>query len=383
MGVSKKFATALVATGVMLAGCGGSLWPSLEAEDPAAETAPPPVVVQQDATSEPTVVVQQPAAQTMTPMVSTEMVDPGKSSGTFVGDKITAMYGDLGKLQQAVGKLGQRVVSLRSTTMAGSDQYHALLGQITARLQRGSTPGNPVLVSQWNKAQVELEQVAETIPQMTKLSNEAADHAAFGQYLLSSVQATYGLSGAVEEDHIRLQKLEDEVHQTLVEIDRLMNDLSQDINRQNVYVNNERQNMTTLSLAIKNGELYGSSLATRAFTQTENLARAESQATVPQANERPLVIIRFDRPKVEYQQALYNAVSLALSRKPTATFDLVAVSPQRGTAAQMALNSAAAKRNAEDVLRTLTDMGVPSSRVQLLASTDPNVANNEVRIFVR
>ncbi|WP_259781432.1 hypothetical protein [Aestuariispira ectoiniformans] len=383
MGVSKKFATALVATGVMLAGCGGSLWPSLEAEDPAAETAPPPVVVQQDATSEPTVVVQQPAAQTMTPMVSTEMVDPGKSSGTFVGDKITAMYGDLGKLQQAVGKLDQRVVSLRSTTMAGSDQYHALLGQITARLQRGSTPGNPVLVSQWNKAQVELEQVAETIPQMTKLSNEAADHAAFGQYLLSSVQATYGLSGAVEEDHIRLQKLEDEVHQTLVEIDRLMNDLSQDINRQNVYVNNERQNMTTLSLAIKNGELYGSSLATRAFTQTENLARAESQATVPQANERPLVIIRFDRPKVEYQQALYNAVSLALSRKPTATFDLVAVSPQRGTAAQMALNSAAAKRNAEDVLRTLTDMGVPSSRVQLLASTDPNVANNEVRIFVR
>lgn len=280
MGVSKKFATALVATGVMLAGCGGSLWPSLEAEDPAAETAPPPVVVQQDATSEPTVVVQQPAAQTMTPMVSTEMVDPGKSSGTFVGDKITAMYGDLGKLQQAVGKLDQRVVSLRSTTMAGSDQYHALLGQITARLQRGSTPGNPVLVSQWNKAQVELEQVAETIPQMTKLSNEAADHAAFGQYLLSSVQATYGLSGAVEEDHIRLQKLEDEVHQTLVEIDRLMNDLSQDINRQNVYVNNERQNMTTLSLAIKNGELYGSSLATRAFTQTENLARAESQATV-------------------------------------------------------------------------------------------------------
>lgn len=383
MGVSKKFATALVATGVMLAGCGGSLWPSLEAEDPAAETAPPPVVVQQDAMSEPTVVVQQPAAQTMTPMVSTEMVDPGKSSGTFVGDKITAMYGDLGKLQQAVGKLDQRVVSLRSTTMAGSDQYHALLGQITARLQRGSTPGNPVLVSQWNKAQVELEQVAETIPQMTKLSNEAADHAAFGQYLLSSVQATYGLSGAVEEDHIRLQKLEDEVHQTLVEIDRLMNDLSQDINRQNVYVNNERQNMTTLSLAIKNGELYGSSLATRAFTQTENLARAESQATVPQANERPLVIIRFDRPKVEYQQALYNAVSLALSRKPTATFDLVAVSPQRGTAAQMALNSAAAKRNAEDVLRTLTDMGVPSSRVQLLASTDPNVANNEVRIFVR
>lgn len=382
MGVSKKFATALVATGVMLAGCGGSLWPSLEAEDPASETAPPPPP-QQEAVVEETIIVEQPVTQSSAPAVSNQVVDPGQSSGTFVGDKITAMYADLGKLQQEVGKLDQRAANLRSMSMTGTDHYHGLLGQITARLQRGSTPGNPVLVSQWNEAQVQLETVAETIPQMTKLSNDAADQAAFGQYLLSSVQATYGLSGAVEEDHVRLQKLEDEVHQTLVEIDRLMSEVSQDINRQNVYVNNERQNMTTLSLAIKNGELYGSSLATRAFTQTENLARAESQATVPQADERPLVIIRFDRAKVEYQQALYNAVSLALSRKPTATFDLVAVSPQRGTAAQMALNSAAAKRNAEDVLRTLTDMGVPSSRVQLLASTDPNVANNEVRIFVR
>ena len=84
----------------------------------------------------------------------------------------------------------------------------------------------------------------------------------------------------------------------------------------------------------------------------------------PQPGDRPLVIIRFDRPNVNYQQALYNAVSQALSRKPTATFDLMAISPSQGTAAQVALNSAAAKRNAEDVLRTLTDMGVPGSRVQ-------------------
>ena len=77
------------------------------------------------------------------------------------------------------------------------------------------------------------------------------------------MQATFGLSGAVEEDHRRLQLLEDEVYQNIVLIDRLMNDLAQDINRQTAYVNNERQNLTTLSLAIKNGELYGTSLATR------------------------------------------------------------------------------------------------------------------------
>ncbi|MTI11345.1 hypothetical protein [Curvivirga aplysinae] len=238
------------------------------------------------------------------------------------------------------------------------------------------------MVDQWNQAQIELEQVAETIPQMTKLSNDAADSAAFGQYLLSAVQATYGLSGAVESDHVRLEVLEDDVLQTMVSIDRLMTDLSQDMNRQNIYVNNERQNMTTLSLAIKNGELYGSSLATRAFTQTETLARAEAQSSVPKASDRPLVIIRFDRPNVQYQQALYNAVSQALSRKPTATFDLVAISPQRGTAAQIALNASAAKRNGEAVLRSLRDMGVPSGRVQMLAQESPSATANEVHLYV-
>jgi len=51
----------------------------------------------------------------------------------------------------------------------------------------------------------------------------------------------------------------------VVLIDRLLNDLSEDISRQSNYVSNERRNLTVLSLAIKNGELYGGSLNNRAF----------------------------------------------------------------------------------------------------------------------
>ncbi|RED45042.1 hypothetical protein [Aestuariispira insulae] len=382
MGFSKKFAVTLSAASFLLAGCGDSLWPSLEASDPSGgSSSSAPATVQPVNNTAPVAETEvQPVATNPVPQARTL---PDENTGTFVGNKVSNMDGDLAKLQQGVNAIGSRVEQIQREAQVGSDQYHSLLGLITARLQRGTTPGNPILVDQWNQAQVQLEQVAETIPRMTKLSNEAAEQAAFGQYLLSAVQATYGLSGAVDADHERLQSLEDRVHQELVQVDRLMTDLSQDINRQNVYVNNERQNMTTLSLAIKNGELYGASLATRAFTQTENLARAASRSEQPHPGDRPLVIIRFDRPNVNYQQALYNAVSLALSRKPTATFDLVAISPQRGTSAQIALNSAAAKRNAEDVLRTLTDMGVPGSRVQLLATGDPNATNNEVRLYVR
>ena len=174
-------------------------------------------------------------------------------------------------------------ISLPSVRRPDSQRYHALVASVAARLRQGTTPGNPILTAQWNEAQAVLEQVAGTLPAMTKISNDAADQAAFGQFLLNSVQATFGLSGAVEEDHLRLQRLEDEVYQNIVLIDRLMNDLAQDINRQTSYVNNERQNLTTLSLAIKNGELYGTSLATRAFTQSNVIARAEAEAQGPAA----------------------------------------------------------------------------------------------------
>jgi len=375
----------LVTASVALAGC-EALWPTTEAPDPAGT----PVVVQAP---------QQPVQQTLAPapLATSEIAAPVvqqqpavASTGvttptigqTFVGRKVDAMQGDLGNLEGNVLAIKARANAIMEQGRASADQYHQLVAAITARLQQGTTPGNPILVAQWNQAQTALESIAEVTPQVTVLSNDAAEHAAFGQYLLNAVQATYGLSGAVEEDHVRLRSLEDKVHQAVVEVDRTLNELSQDISRQNIYVNGERQNMTTLSLAIKNGELYGSSLATQAFTQTENLARAAARATVPQAGDPPLVIIRFDRPNVQYQQALFNAVSQALSRKPNATFDLLAVSPAQGNAASVALNNAAAKRNAEDVLRTLTDMGISSSRIQLLTTTDA-VANNEVQVFVR
>lgn len=377
---------------VALAGC-ESLWPTVDAPDPAGSHSSAPTAAssetiviepsrEETAAVAPQATAPAPATSASEPRVAAASVATPAVGQTFVGRKVDSMTGDVARLESGVSEIRSRAQQITGQGRAAADRYHTLVGAITARLQQGTTPGNPTLVAQWNQAQSALESIAEVTPQVTTLSNDAAEQATFGQYLLNAVQATYGLSGAVEEDHERLRALEDRVHQAVVLVDRTLNELSQDISRQNAYVNNERQNMTTLSLAIKNGELYGSSLATQAFTQTENIARTSARADRPGPGDRPLVIIRFDRPNVQYQQALFNAVSQAIARKPTATFDILAVSPAEGNAAQVALNSAAAKRNAEDVLRNLTDMGIPSSRVQLLSTTE-TVRDNEVHVFVR
>ena len=104
---------------------------------------------------------------------------------------------------------------------------------------------------------------------------------------------------------------------------------------------------------------------------------------VQQAINRPLAVIRFDRPDVSYQGPLYEAVRQALERRPSTVFELVAVSPDRGTSAQTTLLASDARRNAERIMRELNSMGLPAGRMSLSVSTNANASTTEVHLYVR
>ena len=149
------------------------------------------------------------------------------------------------------------------------------------------------------------------------------------------------------------------------------------------FASRERSNLTVLSLAVKNGELFGTSLSNRAFASAAPTASTPPSLSGTAAARRPLVVIRFDRPVVEYEQPLFTAVSEALDRRPNATFDLVAVAPETGTPAQVALSASRARRNAEEVLRTLSAMGLAADRVGLSATSSADARSAEVHVYVR
>ena len=254
-----------------------------------------------------------------------------------------------------------------------------------SKLQLGTTPGNPVLVKEWNSSQAQLEKVNNDLSAMTALSSRVAADAALSAYILDSTKAAFGLSGAIDEDHSQLAVLEDDVSQTVILIERLLTELSDDIRRQTNYIANERGELNTLALAVKNGEFFGPSLATTSYTMGS--AKAESGksgiSTIRRNRDKPIVVIRFDRPNVNYEQALYTAVNRVLQRKPDATFNLIAVSSMSGGVAKSALNSNETRRNAQSVLRSLVDMGLPPSRVMMSAETSANNPGNEVHIYLR
>ncbi len=325
--------------------------------------------------------------------------DTGRLPGgqqTAVGVRAVQMRGDLSNLQGAVQQRAGAIQQMRGDTVSTAQRYFNLVAGINARLQVGTTPGNPILQAQWSQAAAELDRLSAEIGRLSQLSSAVASDAATAAFLLDSTRAAYSLSGAVEDDHRALAAVEDEVNRTVVSIDRLLNELNEDIGRQSTYASRERSNLNALSLAIRNGELFGSGLNNRAFT---NVAPSDGSPAIlgvapgaaPQAQNpaqaaagrRPLVVIRFDRANPAYEQALYTAVSRALERSPSASFDLVAVAPTRGGQSQAALAATSARRQAETVMRSLADMGLPAQRMTLSSTTSGQTQANEVHVYVR
>ncbi len=397
----------ILSAALLISGCsygGDSLWPSLsgdEEETPAElsgiEEVPP--VPQNYGPPPPQAVapppgVMPPPPPPPPPLGTTNFelaqpLPPGQPTGTFVGGKIVQMRNDLINLDRAISAHNVELQRIRGLTAQHSQAYHGLVAAIQSRLQVGTTPGNPILTQQWNESQTLIELLGNDIAQMNSLSNRATADAALVGFLLESSRAAYGLSGAIEEDHRQLSILEDNVNKTVVLVDRLLNELSEDIQRQTEYVSRERKNLHVMALSVKNGELYGGGLQNQAFltaiedgTTITSPGSASAVISTP-SNRRPLVVIRFDRDDVDYQQALYTAVSRALERSPSAAFDLIAVTPASSSPAQASLNSSAARRSAEKVLRALSDMGLPAERVTLSAMTSGEAQSNEVRIYMR
>jgi hypothetical protein len=305
---------------------------------------------------------------TITPVT----IDAGPDTGTAVNKTIQSLRAQVMGLQQKLAGNSGRLVELRNSGAGAAGAYQEAKAHITTRLQVGTTRGNPELVAQWNVAQGQLDALSANVNALNALGTDVTNDSSAAHYALDQIGATFAVSGAVDEDHRQLQLLEDQTSQTIVMIDRLLKETSDAIQRQTAYLANERSNLTTLAGAIKSGDFYGGGV----------ISSLGGSPAVASAGA-PLVVVRFDRPNVDYQQVLYAALNQALQNRPGANFQVVAVSPTRGTAASVQIAQSTARRHAQDVMRTMTDMGVPATRLNVASTTDPNATASEVRVFVR
>lgn len=342
----------------------------------------------------------------------------GGFDGTFIKNKIKNFGSEQAQLKSLVDSRKTTLQSMRNETNTAVSDYRSAVAQINSKLQLGTTPGNPELMDEWKDARAKLEKINNIAFDIKRLVADVESDQSMVDYMVGSIQASYKIRGATEEDHKQLKALEEEAKQIGSNISIFARQLNAEADRQQAYVDNEKFNLNDVALNIKNGRLYGAGSSTDFFadggsmfssdesynaflSETEQdygyTPRARSQKQLPTRSidnrgfnkpmtspstsvervpapvaSRPLVVIKFDKENVEFEEPLYQALSRALERNPSATFEVSGVASQT--------KSSSIKKNVKSVMNALTDMGLPASRVAITMQTD-NVNCDEVRVY--
>jgi len=386
------FLSAVAGTG--LAGC-GSIDEALfgggteEAAQPPANAAPeaqaapapgtpvpPPTPVETgEAAPAPVVTGATPPAP-VGPSVSPVAIEGGANTGTAVGNTVQSLRSQLQNLDTKIAGDGQRAAELRNQAAQAVASYQQATAHISGRLGVGTTRGNPELIGEWNAAQATLDSLSANINALSSLATEVSNDSSAAHNEGDTIQATFNVSGAVDEDHRQLSVLADETSQTIIHVDRLMSEVRRALQRQTAYVADERGNLSRLANAIKAGDYSSPMLGARAGAPAREAAAASMPRPDAMAAGAPIVTIKFARAHVAYDRVLYAALSQALAAQPHASFSVVGVAPASGAAD-------AAQNNAQAVMHSMTEMGVPATRMAASSSTDPAITASEVRVYVR
>lgn len=297
---------------------------------------------------------------------------------TAVGQRAAQLRDEAARLATQVASHQQALRQLRSENVDAAQRYQSLVGQINARLQVGTTPGNPVLTQQLAQAQTELDRFAANTSTVSQLSTQIGASASLGAFLLEAVRSAYTISGAVDEDHRQLSQTEEEVGRTMVSVERLRVETTDDVARHTAYVGRERANLGTLGAAVRTGEFLGPGLAGRAID-----AAAQPRPAGGAAATRPIVVVRFDRPNPAFEQSLYAAATRALEVRPQVAFEVVGIAAGGDQGARSATATTEARRQAEQVMRALVEMGMPAQRVRISTRSDATLTANEVHVLAR
>ena len=365
------------------------VFPTLEDEEvtspPALEDVPQSIDTIQQVQDE-SVPQQIPPSQFAPPPAPVQQADYDTGpTGTFVGGKINQFRSDLSSIQNAISSHNNDYLRFKDLVDEQTSVYQGLSSAIRSRLQIGTTPGNPILVGQWNDAQRALEDIQNNVNNLQIVNNRVTADAALIEHLSNAIDSSFFISGAIDEDHNQLKVLKDDVQRTAVLYDRLMNELESKISREIQVLNDERQYMKNLAEDVEIGKFGGRVSAPPTNAQTSSSSSSSPTSTspselkvVPLNYDNAILVIKFDDSSFDYSTALFESISAALEQMPSAGFEVVAVSPTGG-----ASYADQARTRASEVFNKILEMGVPSERLTLTSSNSTSAQAEEVHIYLK
>lgn len=297
------------------------------------------------------------------------------NTGTFVGQKVITFRNELSQLQTSIKSNNSQLQDIRNSVVNNALQYHKTIGMIEAKLQVGTTPGNPRMFEMLAQAQNNIQVMSTNSATLNQLSAKIAADTANTDYLVESIRSAYSISGAVDEDHRQLRVLENEAGQTSILMHSLLNEVNSDISRQQQYVETANNNIVKLSDAIRVGSYGVDNVPMNSSPVLFNSVNtAKSKNSPALVSGKPLLAVKFSSDKVKYQEGLKQAVANAISKKPNVIFDVVAVNSPQGNNAQ---------KYASKIFQDIISFGVSADKVNISAKTDSKASVPAVMVFVR
>ncbi len=297
------------------------------------------------------------------------------NTGTFVGQKVMTFRGELEQLQESIKANNGELQNIRNSVVNNALQYHKTIGNIEAKLQVGTTPGNPHMFEMLALAQNNIQTMSTNSASLNQLSAKVAADTANTDYLVEAICSAYSISGAVDEDHRQLRLLENQAGQTSILMHSLLGEINSDISRQQQYVDTANNNIAKLSDAIRIGSFGVNNVPMGRSPLMASLSKSTENNNVSAvAASNPLFSVKFTSQYIKYHDGLKQAVGNAVAKKPSVIFDVVAVNPVHGHNAQ---------EYASKIFQDIISMGVSADRVNISAQTDANASIPAVKVFVR
>ena len=302
---------------------------------------------------------------------------------TYVGQRIIEMQEEFNKLDSDIEQGEGNFEELKFNGIKSAENYHSIVAAIAARLQIGTTPGNPILLSQYEQAQTELAEVSAQGQNLVDVGNKISLYSTRVSYLLEQARSAKKLRGAVDEDHRNLSSFQDDLKRRSVDVLRILEDLNETIRRRDIFLAAERRRLTQLANAISIGESFGLGLGTLsslpATNDKENSEQGRRSDNI-NVSPNPIAVFRIDELN-DYEQNLFGAISATLDKAPKSRFTLVAVSSSAGNPSEQAERAANARNNVGKLISSLISMGMPVDRISVSSLSVANVENTEVRLY--
>ena len=276
------------------------------------------------------------------------------SSGTPQGERVAILRSRLISIQGEISARNASLSEIRQKLASDGALYRIAKSEIVA-----SAVPPPAAVQ---KAQSAIDRLNTNTFALDGEMRVFAKGAAETNKLMNESAA---IKEGTEQDQSQLNTLRGEIGHTANQLDRLVNEISNEWALQSAFLAKERAALATIS---------GPGAAPTGTAPT--VTGGPGSASAALLSQPAFVTIKFDRANVSYRDALAQAVSAAKRRNPNAAFDIVGITAGRSVAAE-------ATARAQEVANTMTTLGVDATKIRLLTAFNSTAQAHEVRIYAR